>query len=87
MDKFYETRNDYLIRLFRKYATGNKVDKCGVREILQEVHSLLEKQDTKGDDLPLQMTGLQFEQVFKVLMKEAEKDERGRIDKKHLYPM
>ena len=22
IDKFYQTRNDYLIRLFRKYATG-----------------------------------------------------------------
>ena len=53
IDRFLETRNDYLIRLFRQYATGGKVDKSGVREILQEVHSMLNGKDTKGDDLKL----------------------------------
>ena len=53
-------RNDYLIRLYRKYATDGIVDKTGVREILVELDSLIHSKDKK-EETELDMTDLQFE--------------------------
>lgn len=47
----------------------------------------MNSKDVKGDDLQQQMTDLQFAQVFKVLMQKPEKNEVGKEDKEHLYPM
>ena len=52
IDNFFKLRNDYLIRLFRKYATDGKVDKKGVRMILCELNCILAgKADNDKDAL------------------------------------
>ena len=57
-------RNDFLIRLNRKYAIRDgpnlKVDKDNMMELLQELHSLTNGKDNK-EALELDMTPLQFE--------------------------
>mmetsp|Transcript_28572 Transcript_28572/g.35351 ORF Transcript_28572/g.35351 Transcript_28572/m.35351 type:complete len:150 (-) Transcript_28572:1401-1850(-) len=40
IDRNVENRNDFLIRLFRMYASEGCVNKDCVKEILQEVHSI-----------------------------------------------
>lgn len=56
-----------MIKLFRQYDTDKKetIDKAGVFEIIKELHSLVNGKDKKSEEID--MSNLQFEQVFKLL--------------------
>lgn len=80
IDNFRERRNKFLIQVFRKYDTEGQgsVDKEGVREITKEIHALVNGADEKANEID--MTELQFEQVFKLM----DKDSSGRMEPKEL---
>lgn len=76
MDKMKTRRNTYMLRLFREYARESKtgeLDKNQILEYTKEIHSLVNNEDKKVDSM--NMTPLQFEQMFKVL----DKDESGTM--------
>ena len=51
MDRFTDTRNRYMISLFRKYDSGGKgrMNKEGVRGLIDEIHALVEGLDQKPE--------------------------------------
>ena len=56
IDKFQKERNDFLIRLYRKYQGDDKssgIDKEGVFQLTQEIHSLINGHDSKKEDLDM----------------------------------
>ena len=69
----------YLVKLFRRYDKERKgtVAKEDVFEITKELHSLCNGSDTKMD---IDMTVLQFEQVFKLL----DQDGSGAMEPKEM---
>ena len=80
IDKHTKRRNMYFIRLFRKYdcdQTGS-LDKTAVFELTKEIHSLVNGLDSKSDSID--MTELQFEQVFKLL----DDDNSGLMEPKEM---
>jgi len=83
MDNFKKPRDKFLIFLFRKYSKDDKCDRENTREIIQELHSLINGKDEKGTDLKEEMSDLQFEQVFKLLKMQSSTDEKG--NKEFIY--
>jgi len=76
MDSMKERRNTYMLRLFREYDAVEKtgeLDKNQILEYTKEIHSLVQNEDKKSESM--NMTPLQFEQMFKVL----DKDESGSM--------
>lgn len=80
IDSFKEKRGKFLILIFRKYdKEGNgELGKDGVREITKEIHSLVNGMDQKIEEL--EMTELQFEQIFKLM----DKDDSGSMQPKEM---
>ena len=76
LDQFRESRNTYLITLYRKYDENKdeKIDKQGVKQLTKEIHSLINGLDEKSEQF--EMTELQFNQVFRLL----DKDQNGFMD-------
>ena len=76
MDSMKTRRNTYMLRLFREYDAIEKtgeLDKNQILEYTKEIHSLVQNEDKKTESM--NMTPLQFEQMFKVL----DKDESGSM--------
>ena len=73
-------RNEFLIRLFRKYVDDEDenakggINKKAVEELTREIHSLINGHDSKKEDID--MTPLQFEQIYKLL----DKNNNGYMD-------
>ena len=80
IDKFMNQRNEFLIRLFRKYVNDEDenakggINKKAVEELTKEIHSLINGHDSKKEDID--MTPLQFEQIYKLL----DKNNNGYMD-------
>ena len=80
IDKFMNQRNEFLIRLFRKYVDDEDenakggINKKAVEELTKEIHSLINGHDSKKEDID--MTPLQFEQIYKLL----DKNNNGYMD-------
>lgn len=74
IDKYKEQRNAYLIYLYRKNDKDNNeaIDKDGVFELIKEIHSLVNGSDKKLDEID--MTPLQFDQIFKIMDKDGSGD-------------
>ena len=76
MDSMKTRRNTYMLRLYREYDAFEKtgeLDKNQILEYTKEIHSLVQNEDKKSESM--NMTPLQFEQMFKVL----DKDESGSM--------
>jgi len=80
IDKFQVKRNAFLIKLFRKYDKDEdqKLQKTEVYEIIKELHSLVANLDEKSEEID--MTQLQFEQVFTLI----DKDKSGYMEPKEM---
>lgn len=69
MDRSKDIRNNYLIHMFRKYDTQKKgyIEKDACRSIIEEIHSLANGKDEKMDAKDMDLSDLQFEQIFNLL--------------------
>ena len=83
IDKFQVKRNAFLIKLFRKYDKDEdqKLQKTEVYEIIKELHSLVANLDEKSEEID--MTQLQFEQVFTLI----DKDKSGYMEPKEMVDL
>ena len=82
MDRNQKQRNNYLIYLFRKYDSkkNGHIGKEECKAVIEEIHSLNNGLDEKIDSKEMDLSDLQFEQIFNIL----DKDKSGMMEPKEM---